>query len=916
MNRFLSRAAKQTSRVSFAILMAVVALQALEQDAHAGGWDWLTQYFKNPFAQSKSTSRLSTSSAGVGSVLSKVAGLPSTAICSANGHEKLWAQQRLNSDLMQSYISSHHLIAPGVQTRTYVVDTGFDSKQIPNMMPSVQIQIEPGIFGTKSVVNGKETGIPNDPTSPNAESAQPLVGDPMHDAGGHGTMVASAIGGAGGIGTGPHSLLTVMRITASDEPGSAESTSDDFTDYAVMLACAKGSAADSNGLTVINSSWGDRADEDRKLTLEKRNPELVSYLNAHGCLLVMAAGNSSFRNVAPSLLPDGQEDPVLRVGATQNLGGMAKFSSLGVVDAPGENVFLLASSVANPAGQISNSRLCEPGDGKNGSLPQGFTNGTSFASPFTAGIAAEVATILRSAHQAQFEALSPGQKIAVVKRILEASENFGNIDGLRAAIIAERWRGDATLSSSQMAALLTTPADFCSGNPSDYTSQRMQVSACANFSASQSASILEALTNSGLSLGLLDDVSGYISDSIQVAGDAQALHPMIETFVVSYINSLIPGLVSTTQASEQTDVMNNIALIRLFVDASLADFILPEHLRATQGSSDALLFSVLTSYSVTDYLHRGPGRGGEQVLDSLVNNLQLMKQLQGDAEVKSLVNQTITYFLSQIDPADKAMTNARYFSSAIQILDSLQSNPAFGFMKSTLDALDVQVFSSLDKTPAYFGTKLEDVVTITEIYPNRIYAYNFIDRMSSATSGFYEDGHPENHSSVMIEYLLDHADSTRAQFVLAVGAQLKSNPAWKLNKFDLTQSLQPLLMAVLERSSPAELSSYLSQMDFSNEVYEQAASSAISFELKNITAYLKANEKLKHKNPLSDENQLDIQRLELYFADSKLITALAADAFSNARIDAADVSLEMANPGAAKLLPADFLAALKSFEGN
>ena len=398
-------------------------------------------------------------------------------VCPVDGRERLWAQKRLNADLMNQYIDQHKLRDAAVKVRLQVVDTGFDQNHIADLMQADSFVALPGVFGTKPM-GPTATPFPGDPSANTSTSSDvSLVGDPLKDVGGHGTMVVSVIGAKDGIGVAPRTDLTISRITP-DSTTNTESTDNNYMDYSIMHACALGHAADPLGLVIINDSWSIRDDEDGLDPLSKRNPALLKMLSNSGCLLVKAAGNSAF--VGPLALNADDGTAVLSVSATQPFNSFADFSSTGEVSAPGEEVYALASHLVP---LTTRNDLCELTD-SNVTTPRTFISGTSFASPMTAGISAEIVGVLRSMHRSSFEALSGADKIKLVKALIEASSlnrhGLSDIDGLRAVLMAERWTS-GVLSSDDFRALLKNnlPA-LCQANPASFDAKREYLSACSD----------------------------------------------------------------------------------------------------------------------------------------------------------------------------------------------------------------------------------------------------------------------------------------------------------------------------------------------------------------------------------------------------------------------------------------------------
>lgn len=174
---------------------------------------------------------------------------------------------------------------------------------------------------------------------------------------GHGTQVggcaaASTNNGIGGSGVGFKSKLLFTKHFADNQPSSDRSYSSNL--YQGILYAAE------NGAKIINCSWGGSY---RSQVYQ----DIITYVTLDlGCLVVAAAGNE---NTSAPLYP-ASYDYVLSVGATDATDKRASFSNYGpTLDlvAPGVNIYTT---------QYNNQ--------------YGFTDGTSFSSPITAGAAALV----------------------------------------------------------------------------------------------------------------------------------------------------------------------------------------------------------------------------------------------------------------------------------------------------------------------------------------------------------------------------------------------------------------------------------------------------------------------------------------------------------------------------------------------
>jgi len=744
--------------------------------------------------------------------------IPMTAddLCTLNGRERLWAQKRIDADLMSQYIDAHQLRDPQIKTRIYVLDTGFDSAHLPDMIRPGSISLEAGIYGAKNIDSaGVETDIPGDPSQDDGVS---LVGDPAHDVGGHGTNVVSTIGAKNGLGVAPHADITVYRITVSDAPDKAETTKDSFIDYAILRACRKGHEADPNGLTIINQSWIDRMDEMGLQTYEAGNPDALKTLLQNGCLLVKAAGNASFRTKNGDV--DSElESPVLHVAATQAFDDYASFSSTGFVSAPGEHVYALESHIANTMAKLVDA--CDKSD-MDLSSPKTFIDGTSFAAPITAGVASEIVGVLRTKHQAAFERLPGAKKVSLVIRILKASEQFGNINALRAILIAERWDEDlkSLPSVDDLQALLTQqPADVCAS----LDNSREAFSVCASIQTVASAQVL---SSQALAQKRFETSAGYLRGAMDLDTENASqsdLQNLKESFVQSYIRQLgAPYRVSDNPSIDDYSAMS---VYRVLLGASFGEYLLPAHLIATNGQAQALLFASLTGWSTENFLKRGPGRGSESVLQSLVDDISLFKSMNSASAVDSLLNRVADYRLSNFTkvPTD----DANGFTALIRIVNELQKRADFQDNRATLNQIDARILAALDKTPALFGGQLDVAALAGETYDNRGYVFELIKRNEASLAPILTDADPSHYGMVKIQYLLENpallsADSlanssasSSFPFLLKLSKLVDTTPGWSSDTIELKAMVASSMTSAFG-SDDSLLPTFLQQVDWTS----------------------------------------------------------------------------------------------------
>jgi hypothetical protein len=729
-------------------------------------------------------------------------------LCTLNGRERLWAQKRIDADLMSQYIDAHQLRDPQIKTRIYVLDTGFDSAHLPDMVRPDSITLEAGIYGTKNIdSNGVETDRPGDPSQDDGVS---LVGDAGHDVGGHGTNVVSTIGAKNGLGVAPHADITVYRITVSDAPDKAETTLVSYINYAILRACRKGHEADPNGLTIINQSWIDRLDEIGIQTYEASYPDSLKTLLQNGCLLVKAAGNASFRAKNGDINSE-IESPVLHVAATQSFDDYANFSSTGFVSAPGEHVYALESHVANTMATLVDA--CDKSD-MDLSSPKTFIDGTSFAAPITAGVASEVVGVLRTKHQAAFEGLSGAKKVSLVIRILKASEQFGNINALRAVSIAERWdeNSKSLPSVDDLQALLTQqPADVCS----TLNNSREAFSLCASVQTVASAQVL---SSQALTQKRYETSAGYLRAAMDLDTENASqsdLQNLKESFVQSYIKQI--GAPYRVSANPSIDDYSAMSVMRVLLGASFGEYLLPAHIIATNGKDQALLFASLTAWSTENFLERGPGRGSESVLQSLIDDISLFKSMNTPAAVDSLLNRVADYRLGGL--TDVAVNNANNFTALIRIINELQKRADFQDERATLNQIDARIMTALDKNPAFFGGQLDVAALSGETYDNRGYVFELIKRNEASLAPIVTDADPSHYGMVKIQYLLENPALVPADslfpFLLKLSKLVGTNPGWSSDTSELEAMIASSMTSAFGNDDSL-LPTYLQQVDWTS----------------------------------------------------------------------------------------------------
>ena len=235
-----------------------------------------------------------------------------------------------------------------------------------------QIWTDWGLYGSGTVIGVADTGL--DQTHPDFEgriegtrdfTPQPADGDPD----GHGTHVSSLVAGSGAasnfryVGVAPQAQLLSARVLNF---GGAGRMSRVMAGLEWLV---------DNGAQVLNLSVG----TDINTIGEDPLSALCNSLSDKGTVVVAAAGNSGPR--PQSIGSPGSAARVITVGATDNAGRVASFSSRGPTRQGLHKPDLLAPGQNIVGARANNSRLGDV-------LDQYHTimSGTSMAAPLVAGL--------------------------------------------------------------------------------------------------------------------------------------------------------------------------------------------------------------------------------------------------------------------------------------------------------------------------------------------------------------------------------------------------------------------------------------------------------------------------------------------------------------------------------------------------
>ncbi len=305
---------------------------------------------------------------------------------------------------------------------------------------------------------------------------------------GHGTAVSGVIGAVGNNNVGIAGVnwqVKILPIKASDNQGISSESGD---------AGAIVYAAD-HGAKVINMSFGEDTSAAGGIAPQTEQ-DAIAYAASKGVVLIAAAGNShkDAQTFYPAAFPQ-----VIAVSATNQSDQLASFSNFGQV-----------ISVAAPGAQIFMTMW----PGNNGSMSPACAsqsycslNGTSFASPMVAGLAALIlaknpnltADQVRNILQSTADDLgTPGK---------DPSFGYGRINAAKAIAAAAATpspSGSATASSSSSptpsSSISPTPSNSSGASPSPSISSLSQVKTIAEAVAANcggKAVITKQLTQTG-----------------------------------------------------------------------------------------------------------------------------------------------------------------------------------------------------------------------------------------------------------------------------------------------------------------------------------------------------------------------------------------------------------------------------------
>ncbi|THB75101.1 MAG: hypothetical protein D6B28_01110 [Gammaproteobacteria bacterium] len=185
----------------------------------------------------------------------------------------------------------------------------------------------------------------------------------------HGTNVAGVIGAVGNNNTGIAGVawdVNLMPVLFADDSGGNVADAVDAFSW-----------ARNNGAHIINYSYG-------AMDFSQSLADSVDSLETNGILLVVPAGNGDVNNEYVPLYPSNfSNDNIISVAASNQGDNLASWSQYGFatvdVMAPGENICTTSTA---------SEYTCTDSDIVDGNENNDYTDGTSFAAPYVAGLAA------------------------------------------------------------------------------------------------------------------------------------------------------------------------------------------------------------------------------------------------------------------------------------------------------------------------------------------------------------------------------------------------------------------------------------------------------------------------------------------------------------------------------------------------
>lgn len=733
-----------------------------------------------------------------------------------DGKARYWAYDALDTDLMKTK-TNELLKGTNITANVAVVDSGFDRAQEKNYSTVGQIKTAPGV-----TINEKH--IISDTTIKPPKEGGDVIGNPNTDESGHGTMVASTIAGSGKLGVAENVALTVYRVTA---PGETGSTSTAFIEMATYKACLEN--RDPDGLTVINVSWGGRIDEAgfKRDEDDEVTKKLLAKYAEMGCLVVKAAGNDSFRNGAPVNL----DDAYLKVGAIDYYSELSTFSSLGEVNAPGSDIFVLESTTAKE--KAEDESRCEPSDKLTASLKR-FVNGTSFAAPITAGIASQVIRVLKNGER--FKNLLPNDRIKIVNHILSTSMFNNSINGLRAVEIAANWNKawqEATPADKQTKALLhpSTFKDFkdylsrwpdqiCSSSALNcsslteclalkdcYAKERKKAALCENLSKD----VITDLARTALSNGYFEAAARY-NRLEKTNGDLKLATETTELALRARLSQLKLNMKDPNICRSKYDMKYKMDyhMVKSLVTPYIHDCTIKP------GKCDPVEIANMFAYAMStkdvmsslakgEDIKTGEDRGSRDTLEMVKSLITDARIMIGDTKVGDILSAQTNhylknYYIYNYETSIIETSPAAYGRVLNELITTEKGETPF---KKTLLALESKILTKVMTLNDRFN-ETTSVLSIGgfEDYPVRQFFDGMMERNKDIIDSAIKANNLETLAPVQIAYLLKKIDSDpfylpkKTETMLSIFDRIFNGKGWGP---DSNEDFVNTMLAILEK---------------------------------------------------------------------------------------------------------------------
>jgi hypothetical protein len=742
------------------------------------------------------------------------------------GTAKWWAQEAIDADLMKAKAAE---LAAHQTAKVAVVDSGFDATQAARFQAVGPIRILPGVAdGDVHPTAGQRFkalfGAKNPAQKSPAEHPIEL-GDPGLDEFGHGTMVISVLAGEGRFGSAPNIELSSYRVTETpksrDDRFFGATTTNAILQMATWRACQEN--RDASGVAIVNLSWGARLDESGVEPEEQLEAtrKLIELFAQEGCLVVKAAGNSSFRREVGS----DPDDAYLRVAAIDGSRERAKFSSFGEISAPGASVYVIESSqsfaltdpknFSDPRG--SRSFRCSAEDATPGASKR-LINGTSFAAPMASAVASQVVRVLKGS--GTFRKLSNPDRVKLLTRILRASELNGSINGYRAVMIADSWNrhGRVSVPTPQELSDILAQAQgaFCA---SPFQSCDPQAGCAANLVCHRNARerlavcptpdtrAAEWMAREAIDRNEVESITRFVRDLRRnPEHSAQASAAQLNSKALeSYLKSRAYDFSPSTATARLRNVNTLRAVPFNFFQTIVAPYV-SDCARSKKDCNEdlveSILESALSSREIAEHLSRGvdgvtgEDRGSRAAIDAFVSVSKDARTVLGEARVQQIFERFLdgerARYAEALKLAGATSSSARapsvYFAGMFRLIDQvIASEPENSPLRRAIQSRERAILLQTMQSNPYARLRTQDLTAVAEVFPMRAAHYPMIKRNRDLLDRAVESGSFQSLSPLQVIYLLEHVNEV---------------PEWKAKRQEILWSV---LKSVLEQKGWGEV---------------------------------------------------------------------------------------------------------------